>query len=74
MSLIEQNEIVKKSETGFGVLGVFTFLKSCMHLFSWLYQFSLQNPHFNRAVLNEKAGNEDGILLEPFLKPFGRRS
>lgn len=76
---------MKKSETGYGVLGIFVFLKSCMKynpfivfmkslVFLWLYQFSLQNPYFNRAVLNEKAGNEGRVLLEPFLKASGRRS
>lgn len=74
MSLIKQNEIVKKSEMDFGVLDMFAFLKFCMHLFLWLYQISLRNPYLNRAVLNENAGNEDGTLLKAFLKTSGRRS
>jgi len=34
MSLLKQNEIVKKSETDFGVLDALAFLKSCVSLFS----------------------------------------
>lgn len=74
MSLIKQNEIVKKSEMDFGVLDMFAFLKFCMHLFLWLYQISLQNLYLYRAVLNENAGNEDGTLLKAFLKTYDRRS